>query len=112
MNTDTEVIQDENIEKSQSKNAEVSSDENTEISQKEFTVTLGKNATPVPSYEVFLIRGTPEYMEIQLATKTETDSEIRIHVESIFRINKDSVPQFAHQFADYLRNLGTQDSQI
>lgn len=53
----------------------------------------------------FLIRGTSDYMEVQLASKTETDAEINLHVESIFRINKDSVPKFARQFSKYLQEV-------
>lgn len=85
--------------------------ENNENAKKEFVLTLGDIPTPVPTYNLFLIRGTPSFMEVQLATKSETDTETKVHVASIFRINKEDVPMFAHQFADYLRNLDAQESQ-
>jgi len=80
--------------------------------QKDFSVTLDKGITRIPTYELFLIRGTPDYMEIQLASKTETDTQINVLIESIFRINKDSIPQFARQFSKYLQeNSDKQDVQ-
>lgn len=79
--------------------------ENNPEFQKKLTVTLGKNITPIPTYDLFLIRGTSDYMEVQLANKTETDTEVIVNVESIFRITKDSVPQFARQFAKYLQDV-------
>lgn len=77
--------------------------ENNSESQKKLTVTLDKNLTEIPTYELVLIRGNPEYMEVQLAKKTETDTEINVLVESVFRISKNSIPQFARQFTKYLQ---------
>ena len=71
-------------------------------SSKEFTVTLNKDLRNIPTYDLCLVRGTSEYMEIQLAQKTETDTEINVHVESIFRISKKGVPHFVRQFIKYL----------
>lgn len=85
--------------------------ENNENIKKEFILTVGDIPTPVPTYNLFLIRGSSNFMEIQLATKSETDTETKVHVASIFRINKEDVPMFAHQFADYLRTLDVQESQ-
>lgn len=89
--------------------------ENNQESPKDLKLTLGKNITPIPTYDVFLIRGTPDYMEVQLANKSETDTEINVHVESIFRISRNAVPMFARQFSKYLQEIidkqETQDQQ-
>ena len=86
--------------------------ENNSETSKKFTVTLNENIAKIPTYKLFLIRGTSEYMEIQLAKKTETDTEINVFVESVFRIDKDSVPQFARQFSKYLQEIvDKQESQ-
>lgn len=74
-------------------------------SKKKLTVTVDKAITQAPSYDLFLIRGTSDYMEVQLAKKTETDTEINIAVESAFRITKDAVPHFARQFSKYLQEV-------
>ena len=79
------------------------SEKNSESSKK-LTVTIDENIA-IPSYDIFLIRGNAEYMEVQLATKAETDTEITVNVESIFRINKHAVPQFARQFSKYLQDV-------
>lgn len=81
-------------------------------SSKNFSVTLDKNVTNIPVYDLFLIRGASDYMEIQLARKTETETEINVHVEHIFRIDKKAVPNFARQFSKYVREVITrQESQ-
>lgn len=85
--------------------------ENNENKKKELVVTLGDIPTPIPMYNMFLIRGTSDFMEIQLATRSETDTETKVHVESIFRIDKEYVPMFARQFADYLQGLSTQETK-
>ena len=71
---------------------------------KKITITVDDHITTIPSYELFLIRGEDDYMEIQLAKKTETDEEIKIHIDSVFRIPQKTVPQFARQFARYLQD--------
>lgn len=80
--------------------------------QKNFSVTLDKGITRIPTYGLFLIRGTSDYMEIQLASRTESDTDINILIESIFRISKDAIPQFARQFSKYLQEYSEkQESQ-
>lgn len=74
-------------------------------SKKKFSVTLSEDATKTPTYELFLIRGTSDYMEVQLAKKEETETEINVLVESVFRIDRNAVPQFARQFAKYLQEV-------
>lgn len=87
------------------------SDNNSESSKK-LSVTLDKNISSVPTYELFLLRGSSDYMEIQLARKTETESEVNIHVEHVFRITKSAVPHFTRQFMKYLQEaFGKQESQ-
>lgn len=87
------------------------SENNSEL-QKEISVTLDKSIAGIESYELFLIRGTSDYMEVQLAKRTETDKEIRIHVESIFRIPKHALANFAKQFTKYLQEItGKEDAQ-
>lgn len=78
---------------------------NNSESAKKLSVTLDESITEIPTYDLTLIRGTSEYMEVQLATKTETDTEINVSVESIFRIGKQSIPHFARQFSKYLQEL-------
>lgn len=79
--------------------------ENNSESSKKLTVTLGENVRRIPTYKLVLIRGTSDYMEVQLARKTETDDEINVLVESIFRIDKDALPPFARQFSKYLQEF-------
>lgn len=86
--------------------------ENNNENSKKITITLDENITQVPTYKLFLIRGTTDYMEVQLAKMTETDTEINVLVESVFRIDKESVPQFARQFLRYLQDVDSkQESQ-
>ena len=70
---------------------------------KKFSVTLSENVSQIPTYDLFLIKGTEDLMEIQLANRIETDTELKVIVESVFRIPKEAIPNFARQFSNYLK---------
>lgn len=66
-------------------------------SEKDIKVTISRNLKHIPTYDLFLVKKTTEYIEIQLATKMETENSIEVSIDNIFRIGKDEMLPFAYE---------------
>lgn len=82
---------------------------NNSDSPKKLTVTVDESISDIPIYDMFLIRDVDDCMEVQLASMSETDTEINVHVNDIFRIAKKDVPHFSRQFTKYVQSVISKD---
>jgi len=75
---------------------------------KKLSVTIANDLKKVNTYSLFIVKPSKDYMEIQLATKSETEDSINILVENVFRIDKNAMFSFAY---DVVNALPTYDSK-
>ncbi len=69
---------------------------------KKLSVTIANDLKKVNTYSLFVVKSTKDYMEIQLANKSETKDSINISVENIFRIDKNAMFSFAYDVVNAL----------
>ena len=67
------------------------------MSNKKISVSISVDVNNIPSYDLFIVKTTDDYMEVQLAKKREDKKEIKVSVDNVFRIKKDLMFDFAYQ---------------